>query len=180
MRKHFFTLIILFCMVAVLFNTAQAHRKINRHRKTIPTRIYFNTDSLSADSVLNFAQSLIGTQYRPASSDPLLGFDCSGFVGYVFKKFNVNVPRYSGDFANVGEKIKLEDAKPGDIILFTGTKKHTRRIGHIAIVMYNGTDGFKFIHSTSGKEYGVTITAMDKTYKHRFVQAIRLLKQNDV
>jgi hypothetical protein len=46
-------------------------------------------------------------------------------------------------------------------------------------VLSNAGDEFKFIHSTSGKEHGVTITTMDDTYKRRFVQVVRLLKQND-
>jgi lipoprotein Spr len=178
MRKNLSTLIILLCMSTALFSTVFAG-KINRPHKVKLSKTSFNTDSISADSILHFAETLIGIRYRPATSDPLRGFDCSGFVSYVFKKFNFNVPRSSCEFISVGEKIKLEDAKPGDIILFTGTKKHTRSIGHIGIVVYNGTDGFRFIHSTSGKEYGVTISSMDDRYKHRFVQVIRLLKQND-
>jgi cell wall-associated NlpC family hydrolase len=144
-----------------------------------PHPIVFNTDSVSPDSLIQFAQSLMGTRYRSGCSNPLHGFDCSGFVSYVFKSFNFSVPRSSYDFINVGEKIRLEDAKPGDIILFTGTSRRSRRIGHVGIVYCNDGDEFKFIHSTSGKEHGVTITAMDKTYRRRFVQVIRLLKQND-
>ncbi|WP_428329983.1 C40 family peptidase [Mucilaginibacter sp.] len=138
-----------------------------------------SADSVSAESILNFAQNLIGIHYRSACSDPLRGFDCSGFVSYVFKSFNFVVPRSSYEFIGIGQKVKFEDAKPGDIILFTGTKKHTRRIGHVGIVFSNVGDDFKFIHSTSGKEHGVTITNMDKTYRRRFVQIIRVLKQND-
>jgi lipoprotein Spr len=138
----------------------------------------FDTDSLSADTIMSFAQTLLGTRYRPATSDPLRGFDCSGFVSYVFKNFDVKVPRSSCEFINIGEKIRLADAKPGDIILFTSPTHH-RRIGHVGIVYANNGDDFKFIHSTSGKEHGVTITTMDDTYKRRFVQVIRVLKQND-
>jgi lipoprotein Spr len=176
MRKNTSTLIILFCMVTMLLNTAYAS-KFNKPHKVKISRRYLNTDSVSADSLIQFAQNLIGSPYRPASSDPLRGFDCSGFVSYVFKNFNFDVPRSSREFIGIGEKVKLEDAKPGDIILFTSPKKHSRRIGHVGIVLYNGIDDFRFIHSTSGKEYGVTITSMDKTYKRRFVQIIRVLKQ---
>lgn len=138
-----------------------------------------NPDDVCADDLLYFAQTLIGTPYRSASSNPLYGFDCSGFVSYVFKNFNFNVPRSSCDFISVGEKVKLEEAKPGDIILFTGTSKSSRRIGHIGIIMSNENEDVKFIHSTSGKEHGVTITTMDQSYKRRFVQIIRMLKQNE-
>ena len=139
-----------------------------------------NTDSVCANDLLYFAQTLIGTRYHSASSSPINGFDCSGFVSYVFKNFAFDVPRSSSDFIRVGKKIKITDAKPGDIILFTGTSRRSRRIGHIGIIMSNDEDSdITFIHSTSGKEHGVTITTMDKNYKRRFVQIIRLLKQNE-
>jgi lipoprotein Spr len=189
MRKNLSTLIILLSLTAALPCTARAKKSSKNHKanhhKTAHETFYkpvyqsFSTDSVTADTLLNFAQSLIGTRYRSATSDPLRGFDCSGFVSYVFKNFNFNVPRSSCEFINVGEKVSLEDARPGDIIIFTSpTNRH--RIGHVGIVLSNAGDEFKFIHSTSGKEHGVTITAMDATYKRRFVQVVRLLKQNDV
>jgi lipoprotein Spr len=157
------------------------YAKKNSHvHKAKALLVSSTTDSISSYDLIYFAQSLIGTRYRPASSDPSRGFDCSGFVNYVFKNFNANVPRSSGDFINVGRNIRIEDARTGDIILFTGTKSHhPHRIGHVGIVYCNEGGGLKFIHSTSGKEYGVTISSMDDTYKRRFVQVIRLLKQND-
>lgn len=139
-----------------------------------------NTENISPDSLINFAQTLLGKPYNPGSSSPVYGFDCSGFVSYVFKNFNCPVPRSSCEFVSFGERISIEDAKPGDVLLFTGTKSHhPHSIGHVAIVYSNGPDGLKFIHSTSGKEYGVTITAWDDTYQRRFVEVRRLLSQND-
>ncbi len=184
-------------MVAVLPCAARAKKSAkskkshktssHRHKKSndeveVVHRTYdqaFGTDSVSADKLINFAQNLIGTRYRSATSDPERGFDCSGFVSYVFKKFNFNVPRSSGEFIDVGEKVTYDDARPGDIVIFTSpTNRH--RIGHVGIVYSNNGGEFKFIHSTSGKEHGVTITTMDDTYKMRFVQVVRLLKRNDV
>jgi lipoprotein Spr len=179
MRKNLTTLIILLCLCTVCFNAVYAG-KTARHPIEGPVRTIFDTDSITSENILQFAETLIGTRYRTATSDPLRGFDCSGFVSYVFKNFNFIVPRSSCEFISIGKKIRFEDAKPGDIILFTGTKKNTRKIGHMGIVYQGGDDNeFKFIHSTSGKEYGVTISSMDKNYKRRFVQIIRLLKQND-
>ena len=175
MNKYFAPIIFLL-LTATLFSVAKPRRSHSRHRaNTESARIILHGDSVSADSLLQFAKSFIGTRYRSRCSDPSVGFDCSGFVSYVFKNFNFAVPRSSGDFINFGQKVSLEDARPGDIILFTGTHKHSRRIGHVGIVYCNDNDEFKFIHSTSGKEHGVTITAMDNTYKRRYVQVIRLL-----
>ena len=195
--KRYLTLISLLFLCGVLAGNAYArkshhghkahfaHKRHHAHELELPeiassASSSILSDSVSSDSLLSFAQTLLGTRYRPASSDPSRGFDCSGFVSYVFKKFNFAVPRSSEEFYNVGEKISLEDAMPGDIILFTGTKSHhPHRIGHIAIVYSNDGDELKFIHSTSGKEYCVTISSMDEIYKRRFVQIVRLLKQND-
>lgn len=189
MRKNLSTLIILLSLTAALPCAARAKKSGKNHKashhkiahETFYKPVYqtsFGTDSVTADTLLNFAQSLIGTRYRSATSDPSRGFDCSGFVSYVFKSFNFNVPRSSPEFMNVGEKVSFEDARPGDIIIFTSpTNRH--RVGHVGIVLSNAGDEFKFIHSTSGKEHGVTITTMDDTYRRRFVQVVRLLKQND-
>ena len=158
---------------------SHSHRMVNHDVPVIPISS-LNADSVKADSVLNFAQTLLGKPYREASSNPNYGFDCSGFVSYVFKSFSVNVPRSSCEYYNVGEKVNIADAKPGDVILFTGTKSHhPHSIGHVGIVYSNDGGELKFIHSTSGKEYCVTISSFDDTYKRRFVQIVRLLKQND-
>lgn len=156
---------------------ASAFDKPVNHTKTVAGDD--QSSSLCPEELLSFAQTLLGTHYHFASSNPLYGFDCSGFVSYVFKNFNIPVPRSSCEFISYGEKILLQDAKPGDVILFTGTNKRSRKIGHIGIIVSNQNNETTFIHSTSGKEHAVTITAMDKKYRRRFVQIIRLLKQND-
>ena len=173
--KRLYSLLSLLLLFAILATAVHA-KKPHREKLVI---VNAAADSVSSYNLLSFAQTLLGIRYRAASSDPLRGFDCSGFVSYVFKAFNFKVPRSSGDFKNAGEKINIKDAKPGDVILFTGTKTHhPHSIGHVGIVFSNIDGALKFIHSTSGKENGVTITAMDNTYKRRFVQVVRLLKQS--
>jgi len=183
--KRSLTLTVLLLLCVLLAGTAAYARKTKRTHKfraqTSVARFLFNTDTVSPYNLLYFAQSLIGTPYRDASSDPLHGFDCSGFVSYVFKSFDMAVPRSSQEYANAGREIRIEDARPGDVILFKGTKSHhPHSIGHMGIVYSNDNNELKFIHSTSGKEYGVTISGMDDNYKRRFVKVIRLLSQNDV
>jgi cell wall-associated NlpC family hydrolase len=107
-----------------------------------------------------------------------VGFDCSGFITYVFNHFGVAVPRSSIDFTNVGKAVSPEQAKPGDLILFTGTDPIDRFVGHMGIVVENG-DSLRFIHSTSGKAMGVTTTPLNEYYKKRYVKTIRIFPQND-
>ncbi|RYG50481.1 MAG: peptidoglycan endopeptidase [Chitinophagaceae bacterium] len=130
---------------------------------------------LTADraEVVEFAKSLIGIPYKYASSNPKEGFDCSGFITYVYNHFNEVVPRSSVDFTYLGKVVSRSDAKPGDLILFTGTDSTNRTVGHMGIVVDN-FDSLKFIHSTSGKAWGVTITPLNKYYSGRFVKIIDL------
>ncbi len=126
------------------------------------------------DSIIGLAQSLIGTRYKYGSVNPAEGFDCSGFITYVFSHFNIKVPRSSIDFTNVGKEIPLGESKKGDLILFTGTDSTERFVGHMGIVTRNESGAVEFIHSSSGKANGVVITPLNSYYMGRFVKVIRL------
>jgi len=151
--------------------TAQLPEKVNEPVSEIPRRVL--TGDVLPDSVVRFAETLKGVTYKYASSDPLEGFDCSGFITYVFNRFNIKVPRSSVEFTNVGQEVPLPLAKRGDLILFTGTDSTIRIVGHMGIVTEN-TDTLRFIHSTSGKQYGVTETPLSNYYRGRFVKVIRI------
>jgi cell wall-associated NlpC family hydrolase len=132
-----------------------------------------DTKNVDPDKLVSFAETLIGVPYVYGSTSPKVGFDCSGFITYVFNNFDIKVPRSSIDFTNVGKEIPVKEAKRGDIILFTGTDPLERAVGHMGIIVSN-TDTLKFIHSTSGKAMGVTITPFNAGYQKRFVKTIRV------
>ena len=134
-----------------------------------------NAQVAMATNLISFAQSLKGTPYKYACSDPKRGFDCSGFVMYVFNHFQMTVPRSSIAFTNIGEEIDILQAMPGDVILFTGTDASIRRVGHVGIITQGG-EGLSFIHASSGKAHSVTETVLNPHYKKRFIKVIRLLK----
>jgi lipoprotein Spr len=138
------------------------------------------TGNTTPFEVVNFACSLTGTPYKYGSTDPTKGFDCSGFVTYVFNHFGIMVPRASVDFTPVLHPIELKDAKLGDILLFTGTDSTVRVVGHIGIVSTMPGEPLKFLHSTSGRGYGVVETAFNtRFYTSRYVKTIRVFPQND-
>jgi cell wall-associated NlpC family hydrolase len=138
-----------------------------------------NTGTTSPNELLNYAKTLIGTPYRYGSIDPKVGFDCSGFITHVFNHFQIAVPRSSIDFTHVDREINVEQAKPGDLVLFTGTDSAIRDVGHMGIITDHIGNEIHFIHSTSGKAHGVTITPLNKYYLGRFVKVLRVFKQND-
>ncbi|RYY62176.1 MAG: NlpC/P60 family protein [Chitinophagaceae bacterium] len=133
-----------------------------------------DTKGVAPAQLLAFAQTLIGTPYVYGSTDPKVGFDCSGFITHVFNHFGISVPRSSVDFTGVGQTVDTLAARPGDLILFTGTNPLERNVGHMGIVVDRGPAGLRFIHSTSGKAMGVTITPFNDYYKGRFVRVARV------
>ena len=141
-------------------------------KDTLPRQIA--TGNVHPEAVVAFAESLMGTPYKYASTDPAAGFDCSGFITYVFNHFGIQVPRSSIDFTNVGTEVSPKYAKRGDIILFTGTDSTERFVGHMGIVISNQNGDLQFIHSSSGKAYGVTVSPLEGYYRGRFVKVIRV------
>jgi len=135
------------------------------------------TGSAIPDSLVAFGKSLVGTPYLYASSDPANGFDCSGFITYVFNHFGIAVPRSSVDFTDMGIEIPTDFASPGDLILFTGTDSTIRIVGHMGIVESNERGNLLFLHSTSGKAYAVVISPLKGYYEARFVKVIRVFPQ---
>jgi cell wall-associated NlpC family hydrolase len=133
-----------------------------------------NTKNIEPQQIVQFAKTLMGTPYRYASTDPKKGFDCSGFITYVFSHFNIIVPRSSIDFTNVGRKVSSDSARAGDLILFTGTDSTEKFVGHMGLVISNEMGEVNFIHSSSGKNYGVIITPLNAYYRSRYMKTIRI------
>ena len=135
-----------------------------------------HTSYVNRDDVIEYAKSFIGKPYRYASADPAKGFDCSGFVSYVFKNFNISLPRGSKEYKSLGAALKPEEFKVGDVLVFYGYKDKTH-IGHVGIICEANGMKSKFIHSTSGKAYGVTISDLDsKLYTRRFYKCVDVIK----
>lgn len=176
--------IILFSVILLSFTTAKSQTSIpvqfqelvHQLSQEVPDKDKKAAVTTSPNRLLEFAKSMLGIRYRTASSSPNRGFDCSGFVNYVFSNFGFKVPRSSREFATSGETKKLEDAKIGDVILFTGTNSRSRTPGHVGIIYSIDGDEIKFIHSSSGNKKGVTITSLDEGfYKKRFIKVVSIL-----
>jgi cell wall-associated NlpC family hydrolase len=90
---------------------------------------------------LEKALDLIGIRYRRGGTSPENGFDCSGFVGHVFKEgLGLYLPRSSREMSKTGETIKKNELQPGDLVFFNTMR---RAFSHVGI--YLGDN--KFVHS---------------------------------
>ena len=99
----------------------------------------------SAARVLATAGRYVGTRYRYGGGTPTAGFDCSGFVQYVFARNGVDLPRTSRQQATAGHGLaaRVDSLQPGDLMLFSSKGV---RIDHVAIYVGNN----RMLHSSAG------------------------------
>src|ERR1700759_300243 len=88
------------------------------------------------EAIVQYAKKFLGTPYVWGGAAPG-GFDCSGLVQYVMKKFGVNLPRISYQLANSGKRVPMSQLQAGDLVAWD---ENSRNPGadHIAIYMGNG------------------------------------------
>lgn len=148
-----------------------------KENKPIVHQIQKTSSKIDRDSIVSYAKNYLGTPYLYAGSDPKKGFDCSGFVSYVFKNFNVSLPRSSSSYKDLGTSLNPEDFKVGDILVFYGYKDRTV-VGHLGIICEANGMQSKFIHASSGKVNSVTITSLGtEHYTNRFYKCIDVLSK---
>lgn len=129
-----------------------------------------DTDFLSArfDKISTIAKELIGIKYKLGGSSPKTGFDCSGFVGYVFNEgAGIKLPRSSREMRSVGNAVDLKSLKPGDLIFF---KINTSHVG-----IYIGDN--KFVHAPSTGRSVAIDSLMSSFFQNRVVGARRVISE---
>ncbi len=129
-----------------------------------------DTDFLSArfEKISKIAKELIGIRYKIGGSSPKTGFDCSGFVGYVFNEgAGIKLPRSSREMRSVGNAVDLKSLKPGDLIFF---KLNTSHVG-----IYIGDN--KFVHAPSTGRSVAIDNLMSSFFQNRVIGAIRVISE---
>ncbi len=164
--------LIYLAFIVLLANFAQSQ---NNAIKPEPENKAASNAQVNRNEIITFAKKYMGTTYRYAGVDPQQGFDCSGFVYFVFNNFNIQLPRGSRQYQFLGEALKPEEFKVGDVLVFYGYRDNTR-IGHVGIICEANGMKSKFIHSSSGKAFGVTISELDsEMYTRRFYKCIDVI-----
>ncbi len=170
------TKILFIALMSLFTNCIQSQQKAPKAELGKPV---FITAGVKRTDVIAFAKRYLGTPYRYAGIDSAKGFDCSGFVYFVFKNFNIDLPHGSGEYKFLGTALKPEEFKVGDVLVFYGYIDNTR-IGHLGIICEANGMNSKFIHSSSGKAHGVTISELNsRMYTRRFYKCIDVIQKKN-
>lgn len=102
-------------------------------------------------SLCEYAKQFLGNPYVWGGTSLTKGADCSGYVLSIFGKYGYSLPHSSRAQANMGTKVSLAEAKPGDLVFYS----KGGRINHVAIYIGGG----QVIHASSPK-YGIRITSV--------------------
>lgn len=113
------------------------------------------TSSPTANAIISTAKKYIGVPYLWGGTTPS-GFDCSGFVQYVFKAHGISLNRTCETQYKHGTYVSKSNLQPGDLVFFQNTYK--AGISHVGIYIGNG----QFIHASSSK--GVVISNLSSSY----------------
>ena len=122
-------------------------------------------------NILINAKKHLGGKYVWGGTHPK-GFDCSGYMQYIYKKEGVGIPRTAYAQSKVGKEVSRFRLKKGDLLFFLTDKKRGIPVTHVGMFIGDG----KFIHAAS-KRKGIIITSLDDSkYSLLFVKATRIIK----
>ncbi|GMQ28858.1 C40 family peptidase [Algoriphagus confluentis] len=126
-----------------------------------------------AFTVIQTAKSYRGTPYKFGGTTRA-GMDCSALVFHAYYSVGINLPRMSADQSKVGQKIKIQEVQPGDLLFFA-TGKRKNQVSHSGIVTEADKNDIRFIHASTS--LGVTEDYLSNSYwKKAFLFATRILE----
>ena len=122
--------------------------------------------SYLANNIISLSMNYIGVPYVFGGTSPY-GFDCSGYVQYVFANAGISIPRTADVQYDFGTPISTTDLVSGDLVFFS---TYTYGASHVGI--YLGDNNF--IHASSSR--GVTIDSLGSSYwSSHYIGARRIL-----
>jgi cell wall-associated NlpC family hydrolase len=110
-----------------------------------------------------FARHLLGVPYEWGGTSPRTGFDCSGFVQFVYRHLGIDLPRTTYSQFDTGRRVSRAGLEPGDLVFFDG-------VGHVGLYVGGG----RFIHAPHSGTTVQISSLGDAWYGSRFDGARRL------
>jgi cell wall-associated NlpC family hydrolase len=120
------------------------------------------------ERLVDTARQLLGTRYRRSGTSEMLGFDCSGLVQNVYRRFGIDLPRSSREQIKLGDEVTRDRLEKGDLVFFSSARRKTPN--HVAI--YVGEN--QILHALSGARKVVATPTDSSWFRRRFLGARRI------
>lgn len=158
---------------SILFSCiSQADEITTDLRPTDPigiSQVVMKSMPVAVQNLLQYALSNEGVIYHKGGTTPENGFDCSGFVRYVFDQVQgVTLPHSAQALSQIGDRIKTTDLLPGDLVFFRFMRS---TISHVGIYLGNN----EFIHASSTRTGSVVISNLTDSYWAKHFALVRRL-----
>ncbi|TSE19416.1 Murein DD-endopeptidase MepH [Tepidimonas alkaliphilus] len=125
-----------------------------------------------ASQLLDTALSLVGVPYRKGGNSPQVGFDCSGFVRYVYgQALGLALPRRAVEQAQSATPISRDELRPGDLVFFNTMR---RAFSHVGVYLGDG----KFVHAPRKGDH-VKVSDMNERYWAQRYNGARRIEWSD-
>jgi len=148
-------LLFLFCAFAlVLALPALAKAAVRRQQQHLAEGV----------RVARFARRFVGIRYRYGGTSPRTGFDCSGFVRFVYAHFGLELPHYTVSQFHLGRRVARNRLRPGDLVFFDG-------LAHVGLYIGGG----RFVHAPH-TGLRVRVESMYGWYAHEYAGARRVVR----
>lgn len=125
------------------------------------TRTHSTSAARERVELVKYARTLIGVPYTYGGTTPRTGFDCSGFTRYVYARFGIDLPHYSGAQYGMGRPVARASLRAGDLVFFDD-------LGHVGIYVGGG----RYIHAAHS---GTTVSIEPMASHGSYVGARRFI-----
>jgi len=159
--------------LAVQAAKKDAQRIAHIKKKTEKEGKTYHLTQKDKEALLKYAKYFKGGKYVWGGTTPE-GFDCSGYVQFLYKKHNINLPRTAWSQSKKGVSVDKNSLKKGDLLFFLTDKKRGIPVTHVGIYIGNG----EFIHAASKKKGIIISPIYSGYYASKFVSAKRVLTQS--
>lgn len=156
--------------------TFEANSPVSTNTKTSKKKKNDTETYPRVATMIDFAEQYLGVPYKWGGTTSR-GFDCSGYVQYVYQHAGYQLERVSKDQSKEGKKVRLKKVQKGDLLFF-GDKK--RKISHVGMVVSDKGEPIKMIHA--GSSTGVTISNVESSdyWMNQLQKARRVLNKHEL